>query len=226
MAAGEPRFGMLETIREYALERLDERGDGGPVRRPPRRLLPPLAEEAEPALLGPQQLSWLERLDAERDNTACGADMGDRRRRGGHRSADRRRALALLAAARIRRRRAASAWSGCWPRARARKMRGRHGARDDRVACFRAGRPRGGASLRRGEPARPSPAGRRRAARRDRSASWASPPWRWATSTGRARSPRKGRGRAAHGRPHDRGYARFTPASCLPGTGSSTRPSG
>ncbi len=33
MAAGEPRFGMLETIREYALERLDERGDGDAVRR-------------------------------------------------------------------------------------------------------------------------------------------------------------------------------------------------
>ena len=33
MAGGEPRFGMLETIREYALERLAERGDGDAVRR-------------------------------------------------------------------------------------------------------------------------------------------------------------------------------------------------
>ena len=68
MAAGEPRFGMLETIREYALERLEERGDGQAVRRRHAGFYLPLAEEAEPALLGPQQLSWLERLDAERDN--------------------------------------------------------------------------------------------------------------------------------------------------------------
>ena len=33
IAGGEPRFGMLETIREYALERLAERGDGEAVRR-------------------------------------------------------------------------------------------------------------------------------------------------------------------------------------------------
>ena len=68
MAGGEPRFGMLETIREYALERLAERGDGESVRRRHAGFYLPLAEEAEPALLGPQQLSWLERLDAERDN--------------------------------------------------------------------------------------------------------------------------------------------------------------
>ena len=68
MAAGEPRFGMLETIREYALERLEERGDSNEARRRHAGFYLPLAEEAEPALLGPQQLSWLERLDAERDN--------------------------------------------------------------------------------------------------------------------------------------------------------------
>ena len=41
MAAGEPRFGMLETIREYALERLAERGDERGRAPPPRRLLSP-----------------------------------------------------------------------------------------------------------------------------------------------------------------------------------------
>ena len=68
MAAGEPRFGMLETIREYACERLAERGDEQVVRRRHAGFCRPLAEEAEPALRGPQQLRWLERLDAERDN--------------------------------------------------------------------------------------------------------------------------------------------------------------
>ena len=68
MAGGEPRFGMLETIREYALERLAERGDGEAVRRRHADFHALLAEKADPALFGPQQLSWLERLDAELAN--------------------------------------------------------------------------------------------------------------------------------------------------------------
>ncbi len=68
MAGGEPRFGMLETIRAYALERLSERGDEEEVRRRHAGLYRTLAEAAEPALLGPNQLRWLERLDAELAN--------------------------------------------------------------------------------------------------------------------------------------------------------------
>ena len=68
MAGGEPRFGMLETIREYALERLDERGDGEVVRRRHAGFYVLLAEQAEPALRGPEQVSWLDRLDAELAN--------------------------------------------------------------------------------------------------------------------------------------------------------------
>jgi predicted ATPase/DNA-binding SARP family transcriptional activator len=68
MAGGEPRFGMLETIREYALERLDERGDGQAVRRRHAGAYVLLAEQAEPALYGPQQLGWVERLNAELPN--------------------------------------------------------------------------------------------------------------------------------------------------------------
>ena len=54
MSEGEPRFGMLETMREYALERLAERGDGEAVRRRHAGFYLRLAEEAEPALLGPR----------------------------------------------------------------------------------------------------------------------------------------------------------------------------
>ena len=64
----EPRLGMLETIREFALERLVARGDGEAVRRRHAAFYLVLAEEAEPGLLGPQQREWLERLDSERDN--------------------------------------------------------------------------------------------------------------------------------------------------------------
>ena len=59
---------MLETIREYALERLAARGDGDAIRRRHADYYVALSEEAEPGLLGPQQREWLERLDAERDN--------------------------------------------------------------------------------------------------------------------------------------------------------------
>ncbi|MGZ8782151.1 MAG: ATP-binding protein [Gaiellaceae bacterium] len=68
IAGGEPRFGMLETIREYALERLAERGDGDAVRRRHAESYALLAEQAEPALRGSEQVSWLDRLDAELAN--------------------------------------------------------------------------------------------------------------------------------------------------------------
>jgi predicted ATPase/DNA-binding SARP family transcriptional activator len=64
----EPRLGMLESIREYALERLEARGDGADVCRRHAGFYLGLAEEAEPCLLGPLQREWLERLDRERDN--------------------------------------------------------------------------------------------------------------------------------------------------------------
>jgi predicted ATPase/DNA-binding SARP family transcriptional activator len=68
MSEGEPRFGMLETMREYALERLVERGDGDAVRRRHAGFYLRLAEDAEPALLGPEQMRLARKLDSERDN--------------------------------------------------------------------------------------------------------------------------------------------------------------
>jgi predicted ATPase/predicted Ser/Thr protein kinase len=67
-ADGEPRFRMLETIREYALERLAE-GDAladARSRHLERFLL--LAETAEPELTRAGQAAWLERLSEENDN--------------------------------------------------------------------------------------------------------------------------------------------------------------
>jgi predicted ATPase/class 3 adenylate cyclase len=66
--AGEPRFSMLETIREYALDRLASTGEGELQRRLHANHFLSLAEESEPEILGADQIAWLERLEAERDN--------------------------------------------------------------------------------------------------------------------------------------------------------------
>jgi predicted ATPase/class 3 adenylate cyclase len=65
---GEPRFTMLETIREYALERLEGSGEAQALRERHARHFMALAEAAEPELVGSPQTEWLNRLDVERDN--------------------------------------------------------------------------------------------------------------------------------------------------------------
>ena len=60
---------MLETIREYALERLAAERRGRAERAPPRRLLRrPGPAGRKPELLGAGQRDWLDRLEAEHDN--------------------------------------------------------------------------------------------------------------------------------------------------------------
>jgi len=64
----EPRFGMLETVREYALECAARADEYTRLRDRHARWCLTLAERAEPALRGPDQVRWLERLDVEHDN--------------------------------------------------------------------------------------------------------------------------------------------------------------
>jgi DNA-binding CsgD family transcriptional regulator/Tfp pilus assembly protein PilF len=59
---------MLETIREYALERLSEAGEEQAVRRAHAEYYLALAEEAEPWLTTGGQVSWLDRLEDEHGN--------------------------------------------------------------------------------------------------------------------------------------------------------------
>src|SRR5581483_7582102 len=64
----EPRLGMLETLREYAGERLEAAGETGRLREAHAAYYLALAEEAEPYLRGAQQATWLARLEDEHDN--------------------------------------------------------------------------------------------------------------------------------------------------------------
>ena len=65
---GRMRYRLLETIREYALERLAEAGRVDEVRRRHAEFFAQLARTADPQLRGPDQMSWLARLDMEQDN--------------------------------------------------------------------------------------------------------------------------------------------------------------
>jgi predicted ATPase/DNA-binding CsgD family transcriptional regulator/DNA-binding XRE family transcriptional regulator len=65
---GDPRYVMLETIREYGLERLAASGETEDARREHGIHFLALAEQAAPAWWGPEPRPWLERLEAEHDN--------------------------------------------------------------------------------------------------------------------------------------------------------------
>jgi predicted ATPase/class 3 adenylate cyclase len=65
---GEVRFWMLETIQEYAREKLEESGEAAPVRREHALYFMRLAEEVSPLLTGEGQLEGLEKLEEEYDN--------------------------------------------------------------------------------------------------------------------------------------------------------------
>ena len=62
------RYGMLEPVRQYAREKLEESGEAEEIRRRHARFFLSLAEAAEPELRGPRQAEWLGRLETEHDN--------------------------------------------------------------------------------------------------------------------------------------------------------------
>jgi predicted ATPase len=64
-----PRYRMLETIREFALERLDASGEAKETRRRHAEFFRDLAERAEPMLLGtPERRTWNAQLERDHDN--------------------------------------------------------------------------------------------------------------------------------------------------------------
>jgi predicted ATPase len=66
--AGRTRYGMLEPVRQYALERLEESGELTASRKRHAARFLALAERAQPHFLGPEYQAWSGRLDAEHDN--------------------------------------------------------------------------------------------------------------------------------------------------------------
>jgi predicted ATPase/transcriptional regulator with XRE-family HTH domain len=66
--AGEPRFTMLETVREFGLGALAEAGEEPELRSRHAAWFLRFAEAAERGVHGPEQIAWLDRLDLDRDN--------------------------------------------------------------------------------------------------------------------------------------------------------------
>jgi predicted ATPase/class 3 adenylate cyclase len=75
---GEPRFNMLETIREFAVERLALSGEEDELRRRHAERFRDLAEEAERHLTREDRLVWLSRLEGEHDNLRAAMDWSER----------------------------------------------------------------------------------------------------------------------------------------------------
>jgi len=71
----ESRFEMLETIREYALERLAESGEESAARRAHAAYCLILAEEGNPELGPADRAAWLARCDIEIDNFRSALDF-------------------------------------------------------------------------------------------------------------------------------------------------------
>jgi non-specific serine/threonine protein kinase len=65
---GEPRFGMLQVIREYALEQLEASGEAETLRRAHAGYFLALAEQARQQQTGPETVAWRDRLEREHDN--------------------------------------------------------------------------------------------------------------------------------------------------------------
>jgi predicted ATPase/DNA-binding SARP family transcriptional activator len=75
---GQARFRMLETLRRYAGERLDESAAAAQLRRRHADYYLRLAERAEPLLRGPGQATWLRALESDRDNLSAAMDWAFR----------------------------------------------------------------------------------------------------------------------------------------------------
>jgi non-specific serine/threonine protein kinase len=71
---GQTRYRMLETVRQYAREKLLASGESEPVRERHLTFFVQFAEAAESKLEGPEQAIWFNRLEVEYDNIRAALD--------------------------------------------------------------------------------------------------------------------------------------------------------
>ncbi len=73
-----PRYQMLETVREFARDRLDAAQETAAAQRRHAETILAFAEAAEPEITRPNQAEWLSRLDREKDNIRAALDWSIR----------------------------------------------------------------------------------------------------------------------------------------------------
>ena len=74
-AGGEPRYAMLETVREYGLEMLEASGEAADAGRRHAAYYLALAERLAPVHVGPHPVAWLDRLAADHDNLRAAFEL-------------------------------------------------------------------------------------------------------------------------------------------------------
>jgi predicted ATPase/class 3 adenylate cyclase len=82
-AAGETRFWMLQTLREFGLEQLAQSGELETTRQAHAEYYLRLAEEAQPSLMAAEQGRWMARLEQEHENLRAGLSWLVTQARGG-----------------------------------------------------------------------------------------------------------------------------------------------
>jgi predicted ATPase/class 3 adenylate cyclase len=70
----EPRFLMLQTIREFAADRLEQSGEAAAIKDRHLQAFITLAERAQPYMFGRERKEWLDRLELEQDNYRTALD--------------------------------------------------------------------------------------------------------------------------------------------------------
>ena len=76
-ADGEPRFSLLEPIREFGLEQLEGSGEAERLRERHAGAYLALAARLEPLLAGDDQRRWLDKLELEHDNIRAALDWSE-----------------------------------------------------------------------------------------------------------------------------------------------------
>ena len=164
---GEARYRLLETVRQYAAERLAEAGEAAAARDRHAAWCLALAERAEPALRGPaSRRAWLARLEAEHDNLRAALAWCLDARPGGRRCGWPAACAPFWRVRGITSRRAGAGWSALLARAPAPTGRRARALLGGGVLAYARRATGAGARLARGEPGPEPAAGRPRPRRR------------------------------------------------------------